>query len=216
MCGLASASDNDSGQLSIFGGSGGGVSVFLCGLPGINDGRPESASYGRGREFQFCVTPLDESHEVVGFDSVVCENQSHTRQLILDGRIHDPLTLVIEDTTGRRGIYEGEEAGANGMAVMSIVEADFLLQQEESFRCFGTVELRDGNDPQTQKSAEFATTVGLSNGVSPDRMVWADVGTIGKTWTRFLTVAGYLAVSLCIIVIASWMVRGVFVKTVGE
>lgn len=215
--GLVSASDSDSGELPIFGsesGSPSDVSVFLCGLPGINDGRPVSATYGRGREFQFCVTPLDESHKVVGFESVICENQSHTRQLILDGQIHNPLTFVIEDIDGSRGLNEGEEAGANGMAVQSIVEADFLLRQEVFFQCRGIVELRDSN--KIQITSAFATTVGLSNGLSPDQIIWADVGTIGKTWTKLLTVAGFLLISLFIVVIASWILRGAFVKSVGE
>jgi hypothetical protein len=126
------------------------VQTFLCGVPDINSGSREGSSYEPGQDFRICVGPTPEyegKYKVVGFDSVICENEGETRNIITEGT-PDALTTVSGNTIGSKG-DDGIVATAGTMAFNSVVTSEFydgLIPQEKgvqltSFTCSGKVGL---------------------------------------------------------------------------
>lgn len=123
------------------------VDSFLCGWSALNDGKPFQDAYSIGQSFQICVGPAAgnaSQYEIVDFKSIECENSNHKRIIVSNGVI-DPLSEIIKDAGGSRGLVEGQVIGDNGIAFRSVISAAFFQggvgANASSIRCRGEVSL---------------------------------------------------------------------------
>ena len=111
------------------------VESYLCGMDGINGGRPVVSAYKIGQDFRVCVRPTQKysaDYSVVSFKNVTCGY----RTLVSATGLTDILTKVITNLTGSRSAT-GMLIGNSSAAFTSVITAGYFDGSKTSFTCDG-------------------------------------------------------------------------------